>query len=167
MGRRNPAPWILGLTIAAAATTFAVGDSRTDDVSGRTQGTAALVVIGVGIAVMVLAQRAWTVRARRAAALDAVRAAREAAAAGTIDDPARLSPQALFAALAIHPVDERELAEGGDRGWAIAERSQRSATAMTLLIVVLMIPALALQEVRLIVLAAVPIVAYGVVLAVA
>jgi hypothetical protein len=162
---RNPAPWILLVTIALAAATFLVVDSQSDDVSGRTQGTAALIVIGVGIAVMVLAQRAWTARARRAAALDAVRGAREAAAAGTITDAARLEPNALFAALAIYPLDEQALAAGGDRGWALAERSQRNATAMTLLIVVLMVPALALQEVRLIALAAVPIVGYAVVLA--
>jgi hypothetical protein len=68
--------------------------------------------------------------------------------------------------MAIHPVDEEALVAGGDRGWAIAERSQRSATAMTLLIVVLMVPALALQEVRLVALGAVPIVGYAVVLAV-
>ena len=162
---RNPAPWILLVTIALAAATFAVVDARTDDVSGRTQGTAALVVIGVGIAVMVLVQRAWTARARRRAALEAVRGAREAAAAGTITDPVKLSPNALLAAMAIHPVDEEALVAGGDRGWAIAERSQRSATAMTLLIVVLMVPALALQEVRLVALGAVPIVGYAVVLA--
>ena len=162
---RNPGPWILLATVALAAATFAVVDARTDDVSGRTQGTAALIVVGVGIAAMVLAQRVWTGRARRRAALEAVRGAREAAAAGTITDPAKLSPNALLAALAIHPVDEQALVAGGDRGWAIAERSQRSATAMTLLIVVLMVPALALQEVRLIAFAAVPIVGYGVVLA--
>jgi len=125
-----------------------------------------MIVIGVGIAVMVLVQRGWTARARRRAALEMVRSAREAAAAGTITDPAKLSPNALLAAMAIHPVDEQALVAGGDRGWAIAERSQRSATAMTLLIVVLMVPALALQEVRLIVLGAVPIVGYAVVLAV-
>jgi hypothetical protein len=162
---RTPAPWILLVTIAAAAAAFVAVDASTDDVSGRAQGTAALIVIGVGIAVMVLVQRAWLSRARRHARLDTVRAAREAAAAGTITDPARLEPGALFAALAIHPVDEEALVAGGDRGWAIAERSQRSATAMTLLIVVLMVPAVALQDVRLIVLAAVPIVLYAVVLA--
>ena len=64
--------------------------------------------------------------------------------------------QALLAALAIHPVDEQALAEGGDRGRASAERSQRSASAMTLLIVVLRVPAPALQDRRLIVLGAVP-----------
>jgi hypothetical protein len=115
---------------------------------------------------MVLAQRAWMARTRRHAALEAVRGAREAAAAGTIADPGKLSPNALLVAMAIHPVDEHALVAGGDRGWAVAERSQRSATAMTLLIVVLMVPALALQEGRLIALAAVPIVGYAVVLAV-
>ena len=162
---RTPAPWILLATIAAAAAAFLVADSRTDDVSGRTAGTAALIVIGLGIAVMVLAQRAWLSRARRRAGLATLRAARDAAAAGTITDPARFEPEALFAAMAIHPIDEDALVAGGDRGWEIGERSQRSATAMTLLIVVLMVPALALQDVRLIALAAVPIVIYAVVLA--
>jgi hypothetical protein len=45
---RNPAPWILLVTVALAGATFAVVDARTDDLSGRTQGTAALIVIGVG-----------------------------------------------------------------------------------------------------------------------
>jgi hypothetical protein len=97
---RNPAPWILLVTIAAAAATFLRVDSRTDDVSGRTPGTAALIVIAVGIAVMVVVQRGWIGRQRRRASVDAVRAARAAAAAGTITDPARLSPTALLAALA-------------------------------------------------------------------
>jgi hypothetical protein len=162
---RTPAPWILAVTIALAAATFAVVDANTDDVSGRTQGTAALIVIGVGIAVMVVAQRAWTKRARRGAALDALRDAREAAATGAAVDAGRLEPGVLFALLAVEPVDERELVAGGDRGWAIAERSQSSAMWMTLLIVVLMVPAIALQKPQLIVLAAIPIVLYAVVLA--
>ena len=162
---RNPAPWILALTIALAAATFAIVDANTDDVSGRTQGTAALVVIGVGIAVMVVAQRAWMKRARRRAALDALDDAREAAASGDGVDAGKLDPGVLFALMAVEPVDERELVEGGDRGWAIAERSQRSAMWITLLIVVLMVPALALQKPQLIVLAAIPIVLYALVLA--
>ena len=162
---RNPAPWILALTIAAAAGTFAIVDANSDDVSGRTQGTAALVVIGVGIAVMVVAQRGWMKRARRRAALDAIRDAREAAATGAGVDAGKLEPGVLFALMAVEPVDERELVAGGDGAWAIAERSQRSAMWITLLIVVLMVPALALQKPQLIVLGAIPIVLYALVLA--
>jgi hypothetical protein len=80
-------------------------------------------------------------------------------------DAGRLEPGVLFALLAVEPVDEQELVAGSDRGWAIAERSQSSATYMTLLIVVLMVPALALQKPKLIVLGAIPIVLYAIVLA--
>lgn len=154
------------MTVALAAAAFAIVDANTDDPSGRTQGTAALIVIAVGIVVLVLAQRAWMRRARRRAALEALTAAREAAATDRGVDAGRLEPGVLFALMAVEPVDGAALVAGADRGWAIAEPSQGSATLMTLLIVVLMVPALALQEVRLIALAAIPIVGYAVVLAV-
>jgi hypothetical protein len=151
--------------VALAAAAFAIVDANTDDVSGRKQGTAAMVVIAVGILVLVLAQHAWMKRARRQAALDAMDSAREAAATDDGVDAGRLEPGVLFALMAVEPMDEAELVAGSDRGWAIAEGSQRSAMWMTLLIVVLMVPALALQEVNLIVLGAIPIVGYAVVLA--
>ena len=61
-------------------------------------------------------------------------------------------PNALLVAMATGPVDEEALVAGGDAAWELAERSQHSAMWMTLLIVVLMVPALALQEPKLIVL---------------
>ena len=165
MSGRNPAPWILVLTLAVGAGVFIGVHNSTDDVSGRKEGTALLIVIGVGIAVMVIAQRAWMKRTRRNAALENVRAAREGAAAGTITDPSGLEPNALLVAMATGPVDEEGLVAGGDAAWAIAEQSQRSAMWMTLLIVALMVPAIALQNVKLIVFGAIPIVLYAVFLA--
>ena len=67
--------------------------------------------------------------------------------------------------MATGPVDEERIVAGGDAAWALAEQSQRSAMWMTLLIVALMVPAIALQNVKLIVLGAIPIVLYAMVLA--
>jgi hypothetical protein len=55
MSGRNPAPWILVLTLAVGAGVFVGIHNSTDDVSGRKEGTALLIVIGVGVAVMVVA----------------------------------------------------------------------------------------------------------------
>ena len=129
---------ILAVTIGLAVATFLVVDARTDDVSGRTPGTAALVVVAIGIVVLVLTQRA-------------------SALPRTESDIA-----AMFEALALRPIRPGEL---DDAGRDLGARSMRSGRNMTVLVVVLMVPALALQKPLLIVLGAIPIVGYGLVLA--
>lgn len=164
MSGRNPAPWILGLTVLIAVAVFViVGQANPDDVSGQAKGTAVLIVIGAGIVVMVIAQTIWTTRSTRRAELQALQAA--AASAGTPTDPCTLDPDGLLIALATVAVDPAQVLAARSTGWNLARGSQRSAAVMTVLVIVLMVPALALQEPRLIVLGAVPIVLYAVVLA--
>jgi hypothetical protein len=164
---RNPAFAILAVTLTIAGLAYYfVGQTDPDDISGRMKGSAVLIVIAAGVLVLVFALRHHARRLRRHAELEVIRGVREAAAAGNVDDPAKLGPDALFVILATKEVDENELARASSWAWGIAQRSQNTATYMTVLVIVLMTPALLLQNVKLIVLAAIPIVAYAVYLAI-
>ena len=72
----------------------------------------------------------------------------------------------MSVALATEPVDEEHLAAASDSGWALADQSQKSGMILTLMIVVLMVPAFVLQDINLIVYFSIPIVLYAVFLAI-
>lgn len=164
MKGRNPAPWILVLTLVAGGVAFAVVDSANpDDVSGRKAGTALMIVVAAGILVMVIAQTVWTTRSRRRAELEALRAVTGATTAPA--DPGALSAEAMLMALAVRPVSAEEALESRSGGWDIAQASQRSAALMTVMVIALMTPAVLLQNARLMVVGAIPIVLYAIFLA--
>jgi hypothetical protein len=139
----NRAPIILGVTVVLAFGAGFVAQSITGDTSGEAMVMTVLPIIGLGIITMVLWQNGWVNRSRAA-------------------KPQRTPLNELHVALALKPVSGDE---GMDESWNLATGVFRDGRNMTLLICVLMIPALMLQNVQLILFAAVPIVLYAIFLA--
>lgn len=139
----NRAPLILGVTVVLAFGAGFVAQSVTGDVSGRAMILTVLPIIGLGIIAMVQWQSGWMKRSRAA-------------------PPRRSELDELRAALAVEPLTGDD---GADASWELADGVFQDGRRMTLLICVLMIPALMLQRVDLILLAAIPIVLYAIYLA--
>ena len=139
----NRAPLILGVTVVLAFGAGFVAQSVTGDTSGEAMIMTVLPILGVGIVAMVLWQGGWMKRSRAA-------------------KPALSPLEQVRRDLALEPLTTDD---GMDATWNVAEGVFKSGRNMTLLIVALMIPALMLQNVQLILVAAVPIVLYAVYLA--
>jgi hypothetical protein len=138
----NRAPLILGVTVVLAFGAGFVAQSVTGDTSGEAMIMTVLPILGVGIVAMVLWQGGWMKRSRAA-------------------ERPRSPLEQVRRDLALEPVTD----DGMDATWNVAEGVFKSGRNMTLLIVALMIPALMLQNVQLILIAAVPIVLYAIYLA--
>jgi hypothetical protein len=138
----NRAPLILGVTVVVAFAAGFVAQGVTGDTSGKPMILTVLPILGVGIAAMVLWQNGWVDRSRAA-------------------QRPRTPLEQARRELALKPVTD----DGTDAMWNVAAGVFRDGRNMTLLIVVLMIPALMLQNVRLILIAAAPIVLYAIYLA--
>jgi hypothetical protein len=140
MAGPNRAPLILLATILAGAGAFAIAQqSNPQDVGGKTAGTAAMIVVAIGIAFMVVWQRRWVAEAR---------------------------PEPMLVELALNPGDARTLQRVTGAHWDITESSVTHGMWITLLILALMVPAWIAQDPTLMVFGAVPIVAYALFLAV-
>jgi hypothetical protein len=139
------------VTVVLAFGAGFVAQSVTGDTSGQAMILTVLPILGLGLVAMVSWQSGWMKRSRAAGA--------HAAEGG---GPAMRTPlDELRHQLAIKPVSD----DGTDDGWSLAAGVMRDGRNMVLLIVVLMIPALMAQKVELILIAAVPIVLYGIFLA--
>jgi len=138
----NRAPLILGVTVVLAFGAGFVAQSVTGDTSGRPMILTVLPILGLGLIAMVSWQSGWVRRSRAA-------------------KPRRTPLDELRNRLAITPATD----DGTDDGWNLAAGVFRDGRNMVVLIVVLMIPALMLQNVQLILSAAAPIVLYAVFLA--
>jgi hypothetical protein len=139
----NRAPLILGVTVVLAFGAGFVAQSVTGDTSGQAMILTVLPIIGLGIITMVQWQSGWIKRNRAA-------------------PPQRSPLDELRLALAVKPTTADD---GVEESWNLAAGVFRDGRRMVLLICVLMIPALMLQNVQLILLAAAPIVLYAVYLA--
>jgi hypothetical protein len=138
----NRAPLILGVTVVLAFGAGFAAQSATGDTSGKPMILAVLPILGLGLIAMVSGKSGWVGRTRAAT-------------------PQRTPLDELRHELAIRPAADA----GSDDGWNLAAGVFRDGRNMVVLIVVLMIPALMLQNVELILLAAVPIVLYALFLA--
>ena len=139
----NRAPLILGVTVVLAFGAGFVAQTATGDPSGQAMVLTVLPIIGLGIITMVTWQSGWMKRSRAA-------------------PPQRSPLDELRLALAIKPA---AAGDGVEESWSLATGVFRDGRNMVVLICVLMIPALMLQNVELILLAAIPIVLYAVYLA--
>jgi hypothetical protein len=139
----NRAPLILGVTVVLAFGAGFVAQSVTGDTSGQAMVLTVLPIVGLGIIAMVQWQSGWIKRNRAR-------------------PPQRSPLDELRLALAVKPAAADD---GMDESWNLATGVFNDGRRMVLLICVLMIPALMLQNVDLILLAAIPIVLYAVYLA--
>jgi hypothetical protein len=139
----NRAPLILGVTVVLAFGAGFVAQSVTGDTSGQAMVLTVLPIVGLGIIAMVVWQGGWIERNRAA-------------------PPQRSELEELRLALAVKPASADD---GVDESWNLAAGVFRDGRNMVFLICALMIPALMLQKVQLILLAAIPIVLYAVYLA--
>jgi hypothetical protein len=160
----NRAPLILAVTVVLAFGAGLVAQGATGDTSGKAMILTTLPIIGLGIIAMVQWQKRWFERSR--AAERAQRAAEQPATRGPLSDPGALSVQELRAALAVRPGAAAAAADATDAQWNLAAGLMRDGRIMVFAICALMIPALMLQKVELVVVAAIPIVLMAVWLAI-
>jgi hypothetical protein len=121
-------------------------------------------IIGLGIIAMVQWQKGWFERSR--AADREQRAATRPAPGTPVSDPGALSVEELRGALAIRPGAAAAAADAMDAQWNLVGGLMRDGRVMVFAICALMIPALMLQKIELVVLAAIPIVLMAVWLAI-
>jgi hypothetical protein len=160
----NRAPLILAVTVVLAFGAGFVAQGVTGDTTGKAMILTTLPIIGVGIIAMVQWQKGWFERSR--AAEREQRSEPKRATNAPVSDPAALTADELRAALAIRPGAVAAAADATDAQWNLAGGLMRDGRVMVFAICALMIPALMLQKIELVVLAAVPIVLMAVWLAI-
>jgi hypothetical protein len=133
------------------------------DPSGKDALAPALAVVVVGMLALMVNNARWVRRAERAD-LEAA-AGRAATLRDPAADPGRASAEEVQAALALDGAAPEDLAARREM-WSFTRRSTRWASLVTVLVIVLMVPAILSQDPRLIVLAAIPIVLVALVLSV-
>jgi hypothetical protein len=160
----NRAPLILAVTVVLAFGAGLVAQGATGDTSGKAMILTTLPIIGLGIIAMVQWQKRWFERSRTAER--AQRAAARPQTGAPVSDPGALSVEELRAALAVRSGAAAAAADARDAQWTLAGDLMRDGRIMIFAICALMIPALMLQKIELVVLAAIPIVLMAVWLAI-